>query len=264
MYTVFFECLSLLLYIVRTAASSTSAGSVASDVGGSRFSRRSPRFCSSSTAVVSTRRCARTQRETDLSRRSLRLSRRGTQSALTNHSRLKIQVSKNLVIFFCRWLKEVSIILFINKIDLLEEKVQQGKRLSMVMDKLEEDSPYRENFQKFSTYRGPSGIYFIYDINLYVFLSFSDFFSVWSTEREVEEFVSAFPSPANMTSSSTTSMTSEAAQKKKKKKESIESKMQTKGISIETIRTATFIKRLLLVRTQIQQYTKAQNTVVTL
>ena len=56
-----------------------------------------------------------------------------------------------------RWLKEVSIILFINKIDLLEEKIQQGKRLSMVMDKLEEDSPYRDHFQKFSSYGGPSG-----------------------------------------------------------------------------------------------------------
>ena len=71
-------------------------------------------------------------------------------------------------------------------------------------------------------------------------------FVVVVLEREVEEFVNAFPSRHDVTSSSTTSVTS-AAHGKKHKKQSIETTMKQKGISIETIQTATFIKRLLLV-----------------
>ena len=56
-----------------------------------------------------------------------------------------------------RWLRRVSIILFINKIDLLEEKIRHGKTLDMLIDKLDDDNPYKEQLELYPSWPGPNG-----------------------------------------------------------------------------------------------------------
>ena len=51
----------------------------------------------------------------------------------------------------------MSIILFINKIDLLEEKIRHGKTLDMLIDKLDDDNPYKEQLELYPSWPGPNG-----------------------------------------------------------------------------------------------------------
>lgn len=56
-----------------------------------------------------------------------------------------------------RWLRQVSVILFLNKIDLLEEKIRHGKTLKMLTDRLEPDNAYRDQFELYHDWEGPKG-----------------------------------------------------------------------------------------------------------
>ena len=57
---------------------------------------------------------------------------------------------------YSRYLRDVSIILFINKIDLLEEKVNEGKSLDLLLDRIPKSNPYYHLFNTFSTYAKPT------------------------------------------------------------------------------------------------------------
>ena len=61
-----------------------------------------------------------------------------------------------LIYLICRWLRYVSLILFINKTDLLEEKILAGKSLATCIEQVDPSNKY---YQYFKGYRDfiPSG-----------------------------------------------------------------------------------------------------------
>ena len=62
-----------------------------------------------------------------------------------------------MVCTYFRFLRYVSIILFINKIDLLEEKINSGKSLDMLLDVIPPDNPYNDLFQSFRNFSKAKG-----------------------------------------------------------------------------------------------------------
>ena len=58
-------------------------------------------------------------------------------------------------------------LLFINKIDLLQEKITNGKTLETLIKSLPDDDPYKEYFQDWYFWEGPTGdlnkiLYYLY------------------------------------------------------------------------------------------------------
>ncbi|CAH1775180.1 unnamed protein product [Owenia fusiformis] len=122
-----------------------------------------------------------------------------------------------------RFLKNVSIILFLNKMDILEEKVNSGTSLQTLADKISEDSPYYAHLQNFKSYT-PS-------------------------DDEVREFVDA--QPANIDTSGPKSNDNTTRPRSRSRGSSISRKADINLLNKtipnpEVIKTAAFIKNMYM------------------
>lgn len=112
-----------------------------------------------------------------------------------------------------RWLRDVNIILFINKIDVLEEKVSEGKSLNTLVDEMDPENRYYELFRAFKTFQ--------------------------PKDSERREFLDTFPKPEPTQIHST----SLEVKLSKRRSRSITPRVD---VCEETIRTAIFIKNLFM------------------
>ena len=61
--------------------------------------------------------------------------------------------------YFSRWLRNVSCILFINKIDLLEEKIRAGHTLDDLINNMDPNNVFYNLFAQYKNFPKPKGVF---------------------------------------------------------------------------------------------------------